>query len=138
MSKSPANAAQYAVAAAAGLALLGNVSMFVWQGGRSDVASLEARLDRAITQISKQFDDLKDRDKTFLTREVHNEFKLQVERQIVRNSGVIDDLLVKKEVFDRSLADQRTREKLARTQYNRDIMMLRDAIIELRRRADSK
>ena len=115
---------------------MGNIAMFVWQGGRSDVASLEGRLDRALTQIGRQFDELKDRDNTLLTKEVHNEFKAQIERQVIRNTNVVDDLLVKKEVFDRSLADQRTREELSRTQYNRDIMMLRDAIIELRRRTE--
>lgn len=117
------------------VALLGfsaSVLQFVWNGSRTDIAELERRYERGYTQLQTEITELKDADKARLPLSVHQEFKQQVERQVLRNTSVVDDLLVKKEVFDRALTDQRTRDELSRANAAKELDMVRNNIATLR------
>ena len=118
------------------LAFGSSIVQFVWNGSRTDIAALEGRLDRAVAQLDKQLDELKANDKLLLPLSVHDEFKQQISRQILRNTMVLDDLSVRKEVFNQALIDQKTRDELVRIQHDKDIDMLRNRISALRERVD--
>lgn len=134
---------QYVTAGIAVVALMGNVVMFVWQGGRSDVRDLEGRLERTAAQIQAeitelkatiqntaitlkgdskdtlaliqtQLSELKVNDRERLSISEHAEFKRQIEKVIDRNTNTISELVVKKDVFENALKDQATRDTLTR------------------------
>jgi hypothetical protein len=133
---SPSSTAQWVVASLALLAFGSTIVQAVWSGSRTDIAALEARLERAVSQLDRQLIEFKENDRLLLPKEVHNEFKSQIERQIFRNTTVIDDLLVRKEVFERALSDQKTRDDISHTQQEKEIDMLRARIGALRQHQD--
>jgi hypothetical protein len=129
---SPSSTAQWVVASLAILAFGSTVVQAVWSSSRTDIATLESRLERAVSQLDRQLNETKENDKLLLPKEVHIEFKSQIERQIFRNTGVIDDLLVRKEVFERALSNQKVKDDMSHAQQEKELDMLRAGLSALR------
>jgi len=123
----------------AALGLGGSIIQFVWNGSRNDIVALDGRLNRAVSQLERQINELKAADDKHVTLISHLDLKEQlvvrnslVDKIIDKNSNSISELLVKKDVFDRYLSDQTEREHLAQAALDREITMLRNSIQMIR------
>jgi predicted dienelactone hydrolase len=122
------NQVGWAAVSVAVLAVVANVVTFILLSGRSDVANLESRLERAINNTNAQIGELKDRDDKRLPTATHLQFKETTDKSIESLNRSVAELLVKREVFERSLADQAVRDSLARQTIDQRIAEINQRI----------
>ncbi len=128
----PNSSSQWIVGTVALLGFASSIIQFVWNGSRTDLSALEARLERSLSQIERQFSEIKAGDREHLLKDVHSEFATQIMKATDRNTNAISELLVRREVLEQYRIDQEKRDEIARSAIDREIVGLRAAVLMLR------